>query len=284
MKQAVPRLQAGDTFEYRVRAVNGSTESENKIHEDSVARQYGFRGGLVPGVTDYAYMTRPALDAFGPEWLERGDERPLREALYDGEMVIARATVADAGTLTLEALNESGEVCAPGAATLPATTGPLPRVDDFPWRALPSPADRAPADEASLAVGTVLGSIDTEFSVEAAARLAIEVPDDHAVYEGPDAVAHPGYLIRFANGAAPDRPHGALDSRRVRDAAPRPRPLREQLSTRARVVELFERKGHHFVVLDVATFANGDRPSEGPPYRHLPAPLTGVATSSTYGV
>jgi hypothetical protein len=34
----------------------------------------------------------------------------------------------------------------------------------------------------------------------------------------------------------------------------------ESLSTRACVVDLFERKGHHFVVLDVATFAGGARP------------------------
>jgi len=36
---------------YRVKARNTSTSSENKIHDDAVARAYGFRGGLVPGVT-----------------------------------------------------------------------------------------------------------------------------------------------------------------------------------------------------------------------------------------
>jgi len=44
-----------------VRANNTSSASENKIHDDSVARQYGFSGGLVPGVDIYAYMTHPVV-------------------------------------------------------------------------------------------------------------------------------------------------------------------------------------------------------------------------------
>ncbi|MGH2610336.1 MAG: hypothetical protein ACRDHF_14745, partial [Tepidiformaceae bacterium] len=242
--------------------VNAATESENKIHEDSVARQYGFRGGLVPGVTDYAYMTRPALDAFGTEWLERGTmSARFTKPLYDGELVITHATVAEDGTLALEALNESGEVCAPGSASLPAVAGDPPVIDDFPWRQLPLPADRASANERSLAVGTVLGSIDTEFTPEAAARLAIEVPDDHPVFQGPDAVAHPGYLIRFANDVLHRTvrmgPWIHVESETEHFGLVR---FGDHLSTRARVTELFERKGHHFVVLDVATFAGGARP------------------------
>ena len=35
---------------YRVTAYNTSKQSENKIHDDAVARRFGFSGGLVPGV------------------------------------------------------------------------------------------------------------------------------------------------------------------------------------------------------------------------------------------
>ena len=66
--EAAPRSAAP----YQVRARNGAAASENKIHDNDVARQYGFAGGLVPGVTIYGYMTRPALDWFGAEWLSRG--------------------------------------------------------------------------------------------------------------------------------------------------------------------------------------------------------------------
>ena len=41
---------------YRVQAYNTAVASENKIHDDTVARRFGFAGGLVPGIEVYAYM------------------------------------------------------------------------------------------------------------------------------------------------------------------------------------------------------------------------------------
>ena len=51
---------------YRVSAFNTAQESENKIHDDDVARRFGFTGGLVPGVDVYAYMTQRV--GGGPGW------------------------------------------------------------------------------------------------------------------------------------------------------------------------------------------------------------------------
>ena len=63
-------------------AQNDAVESENKIHEDSVARQYGFAGGLVPGVTVYAYLTWPAVERWGlrvaRSWRDVGTFRVAR--------------------------------------------------------------------------------------------------------------------------------------------------------------------------------------------------------------
>lgn len=58
--------------EHRVSATMPADAVENKIHEHALARQLGFRGGLVPGVTVYAWMTHPVVAALGPAWLERG--------------------------------------------------------------------------------------------------------------------------------------------------------------------------------------------------------------------
>jgi len=41
---------------YDVSAFNTAVTSENKIHDDDVARRFGFTGALVPGVEVYAYM------------------------------------------------------------------------------------------------------------------------------------------------------------------------------------------------------------------------------------
>ncbi len=53
-------------------AHHDAAASANKIHDDTIAQQYGFRGALVPGVSVYAYMTYPLLQSFGQEWLRRG--------------------------------------------------------------------------------------------------------------------------------------------------------------------------------------------------------------------
>ena len=41
---------------YRVQAYNTARQSENKMHDDTVAKRFGFSGGLVPGVDVMAYM------------------------------------------------------------------------------------------------------------------------------------------------------------------------------------------------------------------------------------
>src|ERR1700757_1722206 len=80
---------------YRVEAFNASKESENKIHDDEVGRRFGFRGGLVPGVDVYAYMTHLPLARWGRVWLERGAAScRFQKPVYDGEdaTVTARET------------------------------------------------------------------------------------------------------------------------------------------------------------------------------------------------
>ncbi len=57
---------------YQVKAFNTAQQSENKIHDDAVARRFGFQGGLVPGVEVYAYMTHLPVARWGRAWLERG--------------------------------------------------------------------------------------------------------------------------------------------------------------------------------------------------------------------
>ena len=75
--------------EYRIKARNTSTQSENAIHHDDVARSYGFAGGLVPGVTVYAYVTHPLVAAWGPDWLERGTASVrFTKPLFEGDEAV----------------------------------------------------------------------------------------------------------------------------------------------------------------------------------------------------
>jgi acyl dehydratase len=99
---------------YRVSAYNTSRQSENKIHDDTVARRFGFKGGLVPGVDVMAYMMHLPVEKWGRAFLERGliDARFVKP-VYDGE--IAEVTGEESnGVLSIE-VNSRGQLCASAA-------------------------------------------------------------------------------------------------------------------------------------------------------------------------
>src|SRR5260221_8317804 len=90
------------TTMYRVVAHNTAADSENKIHDDRVAAQYGFRGGLVPGVTVYGYMTAPVVQHFGEAWLAGGAmEVRFLQPVYEGQEIVVQAEQDASGALKL---------------------------------------------------------------------------------------------------------------------------------------------------------------------------------------
>lgn len=252
--------------EFRIRAHNASVHSENKIHDDTVAQQYGFRGGLVPGVTVYAYMAVPVVRAFGPDWLERGTMSVrLLKPFYEGEEALVRATViegsTDGVTLDVTAINPSGETCAAGRATLPTVATALPDVARFP--AVPRPSPRPPVSYEELASREILGCIDEVFDPSSgeAAQYLDEVGDDYPAHFGANAIASSGYLIRRANSAlalnVALNPWIHVSSEVTHHSHLQ---AGEPFSTHARITDLFERKGHKFVRMDVLILGSGDRP------------------------
>jgi acyl dehydratase len=131
--------------DYRVKARNTSSNSENKIHDDDVARRHGFRGALVPGVTVYAYLTEPLVAAFGAAWLERGTAsvrfiRPVMdgEALHVSGVVNTRDAKGASATVT------GATAAEPEAATLAATlpAGAPRRSTSALYRPAPLPEPR----------------------------------------------------------------------------------------------------------------------------------------------
>lgn len=260
---------------FAVIAHNFAQDSENQIHSDSTARRYGFRGGLVPGVADYAYMTRPVVESLGSEWLRRGfAEARFLKPVYDGDRVEARGRVLSAEPLQLEVelFDSAGEKCATLAAGLDETSEPTAiEADDYRAGArLPAPEERPPASLEILAPATVLAALEIpaldETELEA---LAERYRDDLALYQGDGAVLHPAFLLDRAN---------RILSANVRlgpwiHTASRVRHLEEPdwrrpMQLRGRVSESYERSGHEIVVLDLALFEleNGEL---GKPYAHV---------------
>ncbi len=112
-------------------AFNTAASSDNKIHDDTVARQFGFRGALVPGVEVYAYMAHMPVARWGRAWLENGqmDCRFLKP-VYDG--AVARVTSIEQNDELELCVVSGGERCRMGHAFIPSDQRPAPGVDALP--------------------------------------------------------------------------------------------------------------------------------------------------------
>ena len=247
---------------YRVRARNTATESANKMHDDAVARRFGFAGGLVPGVDVWAYLAHLAAEAWGRDWLERGTMAARFAApVYDAEEVevVAAGPVTEDGVglgVDLEARGLDGSVRASGRAGLPAAAPPLPSVTDHP--AAPCPEDPPPASPESLPVGKVLGAVEATLTPEAQAAYLDGVGETLPIFRD---LAHPGWLLRQANALLVANVtlgpwiHVGSDARHLGAVA-----VGASVSTRGRVVAAYEKKGHRFVELDVLSVADATTP------------------------
>jgi hypothetical protein len=244
-------------------ARNYATESSNRIHSDEVASQYGFSGGLVPGVADYAYMTQPVVQALGREWLASGFmTAKFLKPVYDGETVAVCARVAVAEPLQVDIeLRTKGVICAVGTAGL-ARRFPVPSLPDYPSRPLPGSAERWPAGEGSPPAGAVLGALEFRLDV---AELSCSCPekfcDPLAIYRGPDAACHPAFFLEQANHILVQNvdlgPWIHTESEVQNYALPRDG---EALSLRGKVVRSFRKRNHDLAALDLGLFAEGVRP------------------------
>lgn len=242
-------------------AFNNAADSENRIHADDVARDYGFRGGLVPGVTVYAYMTHPVVEALGREWLECGEaDVKFLAPCYDGEEVTAAAIDADGGGVAINVSRE-GQTLARGSALVPPE-GDAPAIDLSAYPSTPMPAERIPAESGALkasATGGSLGSLEFDFD-EAKLKAYVESVRETLPIYLDEQIAHPGFLLSIVNfqlaGNVALGPwiHAGSKIRhfglvRVGDA----------ISVRGRISNVYERKGHEFLDMDVVIVVNGER-------------------------
>jgi acyl dehydratase len=240
---------------YDVEAQNLSRSSENKIHDDDVARRFGFSGALVPGVEVYAYGCHLPVEAWGREWLERGTiECRFAKPVYDGRIARVRAE-KDGDWLNLS-VESDGILCATATAGLGRQSAPA--LEAYPLR--PLPKQRPPADEVSLAPGTLLGTPARDMSEEDAEWYLSGVRESEPLYRR-ERIVHPGRILRLCNNALMDNvvlgPWIHVGSKVQHLSVAQ---VGEIVSVRARIADNYEKKGHRFVDLDVLVIANGVRP------------------------
>ena len=239
---------------YRVQAYNTAHDSENKIHDDSVARQYGFTGALVPGVDVYAYMMHLPVERWGREFLERGAaDCKFTSPVYDGEAV--EVSGREEGDAILIEVASLGKSCASGSARLSSP----PTLKSYSTAPAPSLENRPTASPASLAPGMVLGTQLFDASREFMDSYLRDVRETDDLYKR-EGLVHPGNILRMCNFALFRNvklgPWIHVGSKVQNLGLAR---AGETLSARAKVLANYEKKGHRFVNLDVLVLSN-ERP------------------------
>lgn len=247
---------------YTVIGYNYAEAHDNKIHSDDVAAQYGFRGGLVPGVGIYACLTHPVMEAFGLAWLEHGAmTAKFLRPVYDGEEVCVRSKVTSLTplTLSLELFNPAGILCGVGQAQLSHS---LPAPVASPQHALPLPEARPLARKQNLPRGKPLGSLNWKLNLaELATKFLNDVRATLPHYRGVKAVCHPAFYLAQANEILMANvklgPWIHTGSEVHHYGLPRDG---EILSLRGSVAESYEKRGHEIVVLELGLFAEATIP------------------------
>jgi acyl dehydratase len=241
---------------YRVQAYNTAKLSENKMHDDTVAKQFGFSGGLVPGVDVMAYMMHLPVRKWGRAFLERGlIEARFVKPVYDGETADVTGEESD-GVLSIE-VESCGKLCATGSASLPISAPSL-SISDFSETA--AVAERRPVSAASYELGKWLGTVPRAWARDAAQEYLTDVRERDPIYLA-EGLGHPGLLQRVMNKVLVDNailgPWIHVGSRmQLLSAAP----SGDELTARAKVTGNYEKKGHRFVELDALVVANGRTP------------------------
>lgn len=241
---------------YRVVACNTAKQSENKMHDDAVARRFGFEGGLVPGVDVFAYMMHVPVARWGRDFLSRGlVEARFIKPVYDGETAEVDAT-EHKGVLSIEVLGRT-ELCATGTASLPAAA-PAVLLGDYVE--VPAVAEREPVSPEIFEVGKWLGTTPRRWAGQAAIDYLADIRETDQIFAR-GGLGHPGLIQRVVNRVLVDNAilgpwiHVGSCMQLLSPAR-----AGDEIVARARVTANYEKKGHRFVELDALVVANGTTP------------------------
>ena len=246
-------------------AFNPATESTNQIHSDAMAKAYGYRGGLVPGVVVSGYLMNPAVMAWGKDWLGRGEAKVIvAKPLYDGLNFEVQLSEVTDESYQAQLIDAEGTLCASAEISLNPTPAPLPVFRGDPL--LTADAEIPPAaPEAMERLKTegmkALGITWHErHSMSAYLKDATQMPEIHRLSAG--GFAHGAFLLGITNwvlaGNAYMNPwvHLQTTSRFLQAV-----PFGTRLVAECQIKDLFSKKGHEFVDVAVNVFdADSQKP------------------------
>ena len=241
-------------------ALNTADDSQNEIHGDRIAREYGFEGGLVPGVTISAYLIHSAIVTWGIKWLHRGHAHVrVASPLYDGEQFKVVIRAQSESQYQAELLRPDHTVSATAEVTLPerAPEAPQRRGDPIAEPHFIGPESSPDVWAALRENGCYAfryhwgGKDDAE--LHSYLRDQRQLPD--LLQPRSDGYANMSFLLGCSNWILASNAHMnpwvhlETRSQNFRDVPPN-----TSVVTEMRVLDFYNRKGHEFVDVDVALF------------------------------
>ena len=211
----------------------------------------------------FAYMATPLAAAFGEAWLGGGEATvALVHPLYEGEEATAQAVVQEPGgegdALLLECWVENGDGarCAVGTASVgkaPGLSQPWPDYAAAQIRDLP--ADPPPLRLETAPVGTVLAPLVVSTTSKLARDYASMVFDLNPLFHDEELgrpLMHPGWLLGECNSIFHRNfSFGPWIHTRSELQLFAPAVAGRTLTFHGRLVDAYEKRGHHYALLDV---------------------------------
>lgn len=243
----------------------------NVIHTAEGARDYGYQGALVAGVLLFGWCVPAVVEVLGPEWITSGwAQVSFRRPVYSGTeldlRVEPRPTPAaeaglDDGTASVELASAEGS-CVEGQAGLgpPSWSG---EIADLPRRSV-EPALTSTA-KPHLTLATPAGdlrTLDATVGSQAAMAFGRSQPEPMEVFCAERPAVHPAILARqmiSLLGHTYDYGRPSIHVSTQLENLARV-PAEEPLSLSGRLMQTYERRGHHYAVTDGVLYGDGPEP------------------------
>lgn len=247
---------------WTAQAFNQVPNSPNEIHGDALAREYGFDGALVPGVTVSAYLIHPAVQAWGLDWLANGAAHVrVSSPLYDGEQFEVRIEAYTETSYFAELVRPNGRVSATGEVSLP--THPhapaLRRGDPVMAADYAVPAASFETFDRLQREGCMALRFRWGGAQEMSSYLRDEAGMPPLLQSGDGGYANMSFILGCSNWAldrnATMNPWVHLETRSQNY---RPIAAGTAVIAEMTISDFYEKKGHEFVDVEVALFDEAD--------------------------
>lgn len=225
----------------------------NAIHSTQGAQEYGYQAALVGGVTVYGWATPAILEGLGDAWLDDGwAEIAFRRPTYPGEQLSIRVEPDSDGGTELHMTGPDGHDRISGLVG----RGEAPWFADFARPERLTPEERPPELPLLTPENAPVGQDLRPQAVPTPLEEHIEYAaskqrTDSALFVGPAPLVHPGWLA----GRMTRLLHHSYDYGPAIHARSQIQHLArveagQTLVVSGRFVETYERKGHHYGIID----------------------------------